>query len=247
MANIREFAACSSTYPLNDGNFIPVLGLGVYKCSKDDVRGTEKAVSVALKNGYPMIDTAEVYELNMDYVDLYLMHRPVGDQLLETYDAFLTLKKKGLAKSIGVSNFNIAMLEGLRKAGKETPAVNQIEIHPYMRRDELVKYCHDHNIHVMAFSPLTKGKRLKEPDMITMAEKYKKTVPQLFIRWSIQSGFSVIPKSSNEKRIIENAQVFDWSISEEDMAFLNSLPQATSMNKTSPIYHVHDMTPSWTT
>ena len=63
------------------------------------------------------------------------------------------------------------MLEGLRKAGKETPAVNQIEIHPYMRRDELVKYCHDHKIHVIAFSPLTKGKRLKEPDMITMAEK----------------------------------------------------------------------------
>ncbi|CAB4006891.1 Prostaglandin F synthase [Paramuricea clavata] len=277
-------------YPLNDGNFIPVLGLGVYQCSKDDVEGTSRSVSIALKQGYPMIDTAEMYKneeevgqgikksnlrrehvyfvtklweqngyeyclkafdaslkrLDMDYVDLYLMHTPIGDHLLETYDAFLALKEKGLAKSIGVSNFNIAMLEGLRKAGKPTPAVNQIEIHPYMRRDELVQYCRDHGIHVTAFSPLTKGKRLKEPDMVTMAASYKKTVAQLFIRWCIQSGFSTIPKSSNEKRIIENSQVFDWSISDEDMKILNSKPQATCINETATIFNIHDMKPSWT-
>lgn len=273
-----------SKFELNDGKSIPGFGLGVYKASVGDDRGTETAVGFALKEGYRLFDTAELYgnevevgraikqssikrediyvvtkttgkgydeclkafdasnkKLGLDYVDLYLMHTPRGGKILETYDAMLKLKEKGVAKSIGVSNFNTSMLEGLRKSGRPTPSVNQIELHPYMRRQELVSYCRDHGILLMAFAPLTKGRRLGEPEVVSIAEKYKKSVAQLFIRWCVQSGFLVIPKSSRKERIIENCQVFDWSISDEDTKQLGSLPESTCYGPESHMHSIHDV------
>ena len=273
-----------SKFELNDGKLIPSFGLGLYKASVGDNKGTETAVTTALKEGYRLVDTAEVYgneaevgsgikqsnikrediyvvtktlkkgydeclkafeqsneRLGLDYVDLYLMHAPIGGKILKTYDAMLKLREKGVVKSIGVSNFNISMLEGLRKSGRPTPAVNQVELHPYMRRQELVTYCRKHGILLMAFSPITKGKKLGEPEVISIAEKYKKTVAQLFIRWCVQSGFLVIPKSSKKERIIENCQVFDWSISDEDMNKLCSLPESTCYGLGTNLYQIHEM------
>jgi len=103
--------------------------------------------------------------------------------------------------------------------------VNQIELHPYLSRDECVAYCEQEGIVVEAYSPLTKGQKLKDPLLVKMAERYSKSTAQLLIRWCLQCGTVCIPKSSNEHRIIENGDVFDFNISDEDMKVLNGLDE----------------------
>jgi diketogulonate reductase-like aldo/keto reductase len=163
-------------------------------------------------------------KLGTEYVDLYLIHSPSGGKLLETYDAMLDLKKKGLIRSVGVSNFGIQHLEGLRKAGKPLPSTNQIELHPMMRKQDIVDYCREHNIAVMGYSPLAKGKKMDDQQLNAVAKKYNKSLAQLMIRWSVQKGYITIPKTSKSERVLENAQVFDWSISDEDMQMMETLP-----------------------
>ncbi|XP_076088898.1 putative oxidoreductase YtbE [Mytilus galloprovincialis] len=123
--------------------------------------------------------------------------------------------------SVGVSNFNIHHLEGLGNAGLPTPSVNQIELHPWLQPREIIDYCKKYNITVMGYSPLVKSKMLKNQQICDLAKRYNKTTAQILIRWSVQHGYITIPKSSKPNRIKENMQVFDWTLSEDDMDYLD--------------------------
>jgi diketogulonate reductase-like aldo/keto reductase len=163
-------------------------------------------------------------KLDTDYVNLYLIHSPLGGKLVETWDAMVELQRKGLVKSIGVSNFNVHHLEGLRKARPDhIPVVNQIELSPFTVRDEIISYCQKVGIVLVAYSPLTRGIKLKDPRLVELSKKYNKSVAQILIRWCIQRGFVCIPKSVKESRIRENSDVFDFSISEDDITAMNGM------------------------
>eukprot|EP00918_Siedleckia_nematoides_P049996 GHVU01109432.1.p1 GENE.GHVU01109432.1~~GHVU01109432.1.p1 ORF type:complete len:281 (+),score=23.86 GHVU01109432.1:199-1041(+) len=163
--------------------------------------------------------------LGLDYVDLFLIHTPGGGQLVDTYKALVELKAENLIRSVGVSNFGVQHLEGLRNAGLPTPSVNQLQLNAYCDYPELVKYCRDNSIAIMGYSPLVKGQKMNDPDLLAMAKKYNKSIGQFLIGWSIQNGFITIPKSSKPERIAENADVFDFSISEEDMKIISNWPR----------------------
>ncbi|KAK3083220.1 hypothetical protein FSP39_017137 [Pinctada imbricata] len=161
-------------------------------------------------------------KLDLGYIDLYLIHSPSAGKNVETYKTLLDFKSKGLIRSVGVSNYGVQHLEGLKDAGLLTPSVNQIELHPWQQKKHIVKYCRENGIAVMGYSPMAKGQKLKDPTLGKIAQKYNKTPAQVMIRWSVQMGFITIPKSVNLDRIIENADVFDWSIDEEDMTILSA-------------------------
>jgi diketogulonate reductase-like aldo/keto reductase len=163
-------------------------------------------------------------KLDTGYVDLYLIHSPLGGDNLRTYDAMLELKQQGLIRSVGVSSFGVAHLEGLRKAGRPLPSVNQIELHPLHHKQSVVDYCRVNGIALMAYTPLIHAEKMNDKTMNEVAKRYGKSLAQLLLRYSVQKGFIPIPKTSNKKRIIENTQVFDWSIKDEDMELLESLP-----------------------
>ncbi|XP_064597765.1 uncharacterized oxidoreductase YtbE-like [Liolophura sinensis] len=164
-------------------------------------------------------------KMELGYIDLYLIHTPLGGQNCDTYRAMMEFKEQGLIKSCGVSNFGVHHLEGLKEAGLPTPSVNQLELHPWQQKADIASYCQNNEITLMGYSPLTKGQRLQEPSLVDIAKKYNKSPAALLLRWSVQRGIVTIPKSGNLDRITENAQVFDWSISVDDMNKLNSFPQ----------------------
>ncbi len=166
---------------------------------------------------------ASLGRLGLDYVDLYLIHFPVQKLRLESWRALENLLDKGKCRAIGVSNYMQWHLEELLDNSTVTPAVNQVEFHPFLYQKDLLDFCHSRNIQLEAYSPLTKGRRLSDQRLIAMGENYQKTVAQILIRWSLQHNLVVIPKSSNPERIRENAEVFDFSISKEDMKSLNRL------------------------
>lgn len=178
-------------------------------------------------NGYSRckkIFNESLKKLDLKYVDLYLIHAPSSGKVVETYKAMLELKEQGLIRSVGVSNFGVQHLEGLASAGLPKPSVNQIELHPWQQKLDIVKYCRANGVTVMGYSPLVKGQRFDDKTLNQIAKKYKKTTAQILIRWSVQHGYITIPKSSKPQRIVENMQVFDWSIDDADMAVLNSFP-----------------------
>ena len=161
--------------------------------------------------------------LDLKYIDLYLIHSPGGGKLLETWEAFVELKSQGLVRSIGVSNFGIHHLEEIKRHFPDfPPSVNQVEITPYLTRSELVEHCKNSGIVVQAYSPLTKQVKLNDPPLVIIAKKYSKSTAQVLIRWSLQRGYVVLPKSVNEGRIEANAQVYDFSITEKDMTELDT-------------------------
>jgi len=168
--------------------------------------------------------------LGLDYLDLYLVHFPVPDLRKETWSAMETLLKKGRCRAIGVSNFTIRHLEELIEESHVIPSVNQVEFHPFLYQKELLKYCQRKGIQVEAYSPLARGERLKHPRIISLATRYSKTPAQLMIRWGIQHGLVVIPKSTREERIRENSHVFDFDISDDDMRSLDSLNEDLRLN-----------------
>lgn len=165
-------------------------------------------------------------QLELDYVDLYLIHSPRGGKLIETYRALLKLKDQGFIRSVGVSNFGVVHLEGLEKAGLPTPSVNQIELHPYQnqRKSHIVEYCQEKGITLMGYCPMLRQKKNDDPILVELSKKYNKSVPQILIRWSLQRNFITIPKSINPKRIQQNADVFDFEIEETDINTLNGMP-----------------------
>ncbi len=162
-------------------------------------------------------------ELGLEYVDLYLMHWPVPGQRLESWRALEKLLADGKCRAIGVSNFMEHHLEELLGRAKVVPAVNQVEQHPFLYQQSLQRYCAAKGIVVEAYSPLTKGQRLGESNVVEIARKHGKSPAQVLIRWCLQHDLVVIPKSVRETRIRENASVYDFSLSAEDMRRLDGL------------------------
>ena len=166
---------------------------------------------------------ASMKKMNLEYLDLYLIHRPVMGSNLETWKALERIRKDGRCRSIGVSNFAPKHLNELLIKCNERPAVNQIELSPFLQQETIASFCHKENIHLTGYCPLARGRRLDDPKLCLVAEETKKTVAQVMIRWALQRGQSVIPKSVRPERIQENANVFDFNLNEEQMNILNSL------------------------
>lgn len=170
-------------------------------------------------------------DLRLDYLDLYLVHWPASASRfsdweninLETWRALTELYKAGRIRAIGVSNFLPHHLEALMQTAVP-PMVNQIEYHPGYRQEETVQYCRQHGILVEAWGPLGTGKMLSNPLLAAIAEKYGKSVAQLCIRWCLQNQTLPLPKSVTPSRIEENADIFNFAISPEDMDTINNMP-----------------------
>lgn len=162
-------------------------------------------------------------ELELDYLDLYLIHWPVYEKRIESWRALNTLKASGRCRSIGVSNFMIPHLQQLIDLTGIIPAVNQIEFSPFLYQRDLLLFCQEHNILVQSYSPLTAGKRLNDPILWRVAKKYNKTPAQILIRWNLQHHLVPLPKSKTASRILENSLVFDFNLDGDDMNYLDSL------------------------
>jgi len=162
-------------------------------------------------------------KLGLDYVDLYLIHWPVENLRLESWRALQKLYNDGLCKSIGVSNYMERHLEELLNQSDIVPVVNQVEFSPFLYLRELQNYCESQDIALESYSPLTKGYKLKDSKLNEIAQKYTKSAAQILIRWCLQKGVIVIPKSIQKEHIKENANVFDFNISESDMIKLGNL------------------------
>ena len=163
--------------------------------------------------------------LSLDYIDLYLIHWPVPGCFLNTWKDMEKILESGRALSIGVSNFEIRHLEELRRVSGIVPAVNQIECHPLCHPKELIEYCQSNGIQVQAYAPLARGAYLDNDILCVLGTKYAHTPAQIGLRWAIQKGISVIPKSTHPERIASNARIFDFTIDQEDMDLLDTLNQ----------------------
>ncbi len=161
--------------------------------------------------------------LGSDYIDLYLVHWPVKGKYLETWKAMEELYQDGKLKAIGVSNFLQHQLEDLLKIANVVPMVNQIEYHPYLTQPALIDFCNSNNIKVQSWAPLMRGKIFEINEIVEMANRYDVSPAQLVIRWNLQNNVMVIPKSVHQDRIVGNASVFHFNISDEDMKLLNDL------------------------
>ncbi|MBY0086408.1 aldo/keto reductase [Brevibacillus sp. M2.1A] len=201
-------------------------GLQEAGITREDLFVTSKVWNADL--GYE--STLQAYEtslkkLGLEYLDLYLIHWPVEGKFKEAWRALEALYKKGLVKAIGVSNFHVHHLEELLKDAEIKPMVNQVEFHPRLSQDELRAFCKDQGIQFEAWSPLMQGQLLDNPVLKGIAEKYGKSIAQIIIRWDLQNGVVTIPKSTKEHRIVENASVFDFELSKEDMEMIHALNQ----------------------
>ncbi len=166
-------------------------------------------------------------KLGLDYVDLYLIHWPVPAQglFIETWKAFEELYRSGRVKAIGVSNFQPHHLDELLAVATIKPVVDQVELHPYFPQSELRAYARQHDIAIESWSPIggRGGALLKEPILHEIGQKYGKSPAQVVIRWHLQNGLIVIPKSVHQQRIEENMAVFDFELDQSDMAAISSL------------------------
>ncbi|KAI9371300.1 NADP-dependent oxidoreductase domain-containing protein [Aspergillus egyptiacus] len=260
-----------STYRMNSGHEIPILGYGVYLIPPSR---TEQTTREALRLGYRHVDSAIMYgnekacgraiaasgiarseiffttkippesmgynatkravdsslrTAEQEYFDLILLHAPYGGKQarLGSWRALVEAQKAGKTKSIGVSNYGVHHLneleEYIRSSGDGSKIdVGQYELHPWLDRSEIVDWLQKRNIVVQAYSPLAHGTRMKEPVLKRLGEKYGKSPAQIMIRWGLQKGFVPLPKSVTPSRIKENAEVFDFELSDEDMKTLHT-------------------------
>jgi 2,5-diketo-D-gluconate reductase A len=163
--------------------------------------------------------------LDMDRVDLYLIHwpTPTEDRYLDTWRAFERIQEEGLSRSIGVSNFRIEDLERLRREADHQPTINQVELHPRLQQRQLRAWHAEHGIATEAWSPLAQGALLSDPTIETIAAHHERTPAQTILRWHLQLGNIVIPKSVTPERIRENIDIFDFELSDDDMAAIARL------------------------
>jgi diketogulonate reductase-like aldo/keto reductase len=255
---------------MNDGNKIPVLGLGTWQLTGENCRNV---VREALELNYRHIDTAEIYEnqsgigkgmknferskifltskvwmnhlryedvitacnrslkeLNTSYLDLYLIHWPNREvPLEETFEALKELVDDGKTKSVGVSNFAINLLKEALDVAEIPITVDQVEFHPYLYRKDLLEFCNKNRIVLTAYSPLGRGILFQDETIKEIADKHRKTPAQICLRWGLQKGVVVIPKSGSEKHLKENFAIFDWNISQDDMKRIDLLDKGESV------------------
>lgn len=168
---------------------------------------------------------ASLKRLRLDYIDLYLIHWPLAGLRLESWRALEKLFAEKRARSIGVSNFLLPHLRELENVAKVLPAVNQIELTPFLQRRDTVAQCQKLGIRLEAYSPLTRGQRLAHPEVVAIAQQLQRSSAQVLLRWGIQKGFIVLPKSVHAERIAENAAVFDFQLSDAAMQRLDALEE----------------------
>ena len=164
-------------------------------------------------------------KMNLGYVDLYLIHWPEKGSQLKIWRALERIKKEGRSRSIGVSNFAPRHLKELLVEGSEHPAVNQIELSPFLQQEHIYSFCQKENIHLTGYCPLSRGNRFDDPNLSRIAKEMKKSAAQVMIRWALQRGHTVIPKSVSPERIEENANVFDFNLNNEQMNILDGLEE----------------------
>ncbi|XP_033103797.1 glyoxal reductase-like [Anneissia japonica] len=192
-------------------------------------QGYDKAYRACLKS---------IEKLQCEYLDLYLIHWPGRQKLKhddeqnrsyrkESWRAMERLYKEGKVKSIGVSNYTIRHLEELLSHAEIPPSVLQVEFHPYYRQQELLDWCKEHNIRMQAYTSLGKGKLLLDPVVIQIAKKHGKKPSQVLLKWAVQQGIGVIPKSTNPEHIQDNSAIFDFELCSQDMDMLNGLHSNT--------------------
>lgn len=176
-------------------------------------------------------------KLNMDYVDLYLTHWPVEGKYPDTYRAIERLYEEKLIRVPGVSNHHAHHLEQLLRSANVPPMVNQVEAHPYLSQEPLRAFCREHQIAVTAWSPLGRGGVLQDETIVKIAEKYGKSAAQVVLRWHLQHNIMVIPKSVTPSRIEENANIFDFVLSSEDMTVIDGLNRNQRFGKDPDNFH----------
>ncbi|WP_276356204.1 aldo/keto reductase [Cohnella caldifontis] len=195
-----------------------------YGVSREDLFVTSKVWNS--DQGYQTtLDAFDVSlkKLGLEYLDLYLVHWPVKGKYVETWKALENIYESGKVRAIGVSNFHKHHLEDVLAEAKVVPAVDQVELHPYLSQAELREYTRGKGIQIEAWSPLGQGRVLEDPVIRSIAGKYGKTPAQIVLRWDLQSGIVTIPKSIREPRIVENASIFDFELSAEDMKAIDEL------------------------
>lgn len=207
--------------------------------------GNEKDVGLAIRDsGIPreevfvatklwptdFVQAEETFEkslalLGTGYIDLYMLHWPGTDKVLRyrTWDTVLGLREKGLIHAAGVSNFTADQLSNLKEKTGEFPANDQVELHPWFQQRELRKFCRKNGISITAWGPIFHGHLSEEPLMEKIGKHYGKTAAQVTLRWHIQNGIVVIPKSVHQDRILSNADIFDFMLSQEDMQSIGAL------------------------
>jgi len=260
---------------LNDGNDIPVIGMGTWQ--QTNKADCIEAIKYALQLGYRHIDTADIYEnhlfikeaikgfsreklfittklwrdfmqpnlvenrcdralmeLDLDYLDLYLLHWPDRTKpLAEITYQMQKLKEKGKIKSHGVSNYTIHHLQDLIDQDLKV-AVNQVEFHPFLNQESLLDFCNRHSIAITAYCPLARKKVLYDPDIKEIAKKHSKSCSQVSLRWLIQKDMVVIPKSTSHEHIEEDFDVFDFQLDDDDMQKLNMIGKKRSKRLIDP-------------
>jgi diketogulonate reductase-like aldo/keto reductase len=197
-----------------------------YKIEREDIFITTKLwiSSFQYDNALKAFERS-LRNLNLNYIDLYLLHWPNPPYRKEAWKALEKIYMDGKSRSIGVSNYYQNHLEDLLEDADIIPAVNQVEFSPYLYLKDLKEYCEIHEIKLEAYSPLTRGRKLNDKKLIDIAQKYGKTPAQILVRWGLQHNIIEIPKSSKEAHIIENSQVFDFELSMEDIRYLNSFDE----------------------
>ncbi|MGV8083918.1 MAG: aldo/keto reductase [Coriobacteriia bacterium] len=166
---------------------------------------------------------ASLGRLQFGYVDLYLVHWPNDELMHETWRAMETILGSGRSRAIGVCNFLPHHLEALLERASVVPAVDQVEFHPRLQQPDLQEYCREHAIQLQAWAPIMRGRVTRIPELIEIGERHGKTPVQVTIRWILQSGITTIPKSIHPERLAENADVYDFTLSAEEMAIINRL------------------------
>lgn len=253
------------TTTLHNGVEMPWLGMGTFELLGETA---ERCVAWALEIGYRGIDTAAVYDnevevgkairgsavprsevflttkvwntdqgydatmaafdaslerLGTDYIDLYLVHWPVEGKFCETWQALEDLYDEGRARAIGVSNFLVHHLEDLLDEARITPMVNQVEFHPRLQQPNLQAFCIEHEIRLEAWRPIMQGGVLEIEELESLAAELDKSPIQIALRWMIQKGVVAIPRSSKRDHIEQNAAIFDFRLSPDEMALIDSL------------------------
>lgn len=168
---------------------------------------------------------ATLLRMDVEYVDLLLLHWPVPGRRIDSWRAMERLRQSGMARAIGVSNFMPHHLRELLATCREPPSVNQVELSPFLQQRELRAFCQEHGIRIEAYSPLTKGLRIQHPEVVRIANTVNRTAAQVLIRWGLQHELVVLPKSSQPARLQENLAALDFVLDAEHMAALDGLDE----------------------
>lgn len=168
--------------------------------------------------------------LKVDYIDLYLIHWPVEHLRMDSWRAMTKLVEQGVCRAIGVSNYTAKHLDELFSSSSITPALNQVEFHPFLYQKKLLDFCKAKDIQIEAYSPLTQGRRFGHPKLAELSKKYGKSTSQILIRWALEHNLIVIPKATRREHLAENINVFDFTLTPRDIIELNNLNEGLRVN-----------------